>query len=219
MISPTLTRDSPFYIFCVGFFFYNACWFFFSVLFEKKNCEILVRLNCASGEFFAARLLFSVVLRNTGKSGFTTTKRIVFFLLLFFSAFDKKYCAEEENEFFFSECIHYSAKKKKLLSENKNGKQFFVPPSSRYKKYISAIKFLQQLFFLLFCLLYPFSFSFIHLWYDNKQEAQPLLLIYIIHISQHPTKKKKPKMISSNLKKKTQKIHLTKSHAFNFSYI
>lgn len=128
---------------------------------KKNNRQILLRLNCASGEFFAAQLLFSESFSENnvaaGKKAAAATTIHSFFL---HTAFDKKkYCAEKENEFFFRMYSLYSAKK--LLSI-KMGSNFFAPPNSPHKKHISDKNFL-----LLFSSSF-FIFSLSWIFCDNR---------------------------------------------------
>lgn len=123
--------------------FFGVLIFFFK---KRKPTKILLRLNCASGEFFAAHCYIFSLSRETLSKHEKKQRRwqqqfVVFFLCAFF---DKKYCAEEENELFFEA---YSLwQHKKLLSD---GERFFPRFHPRFrKKHISAIKKLFSAFFI-----------------------------------------------------------------------
>jgi hypothetical protein len=114
---------------------------------KKENRQILLRLNCASGEFFAAQLLFSesfsennVVVVVAGKK--RQQQFIVFSSLSLYIAFDKKNIVLRRKMSFFPNVFIYSAKK--LLSI-KMGSNFFCHPTLRTKKHIS-----DKIFLLLF---------------------------------------------------------------------
>lgn len=149
--------------------------FFLQCAFFRKNGNrqiLLMRLNCASEEFFAAQLLFSESFSENNvaaclkkENGNNNSQFFPSSTLLLI-----KNCAEKENEF-FSNVFIYSGKK---LLRIKMGSKNCYHPTLRTKKHISDKNQL-----LLFSL---FSFYFGYIMITDDVELNMQVFIYFLEL-------------------------------------